>query len=617
MGQANLAVDPYVISGIEWTLDTKFHFGIEQSKYLQEKIELDQFLPIKGANIPFGEDVWDFNECFKYRSGMAFRFSFKEIPKGFRASSKYFVLMTMLNSDNKITTIHRRFQDLKSFFKEMHQRGVRKPEHISTKDVREYMDNYIANHSYQSASMVRIALLLYIQFLKVNFSYDNGVDLKIFDSYLWLASERKKAGNAKKTPDIPKEYYNKLLTVLIGVMSDENTTYLERATACIYIILSQTGLRITEIHALTKTSLNEISVGDIDKAYCLEVKEFKPASKTEEYLSFRTFANELTVEAFQKLCEISDGRMQERETDFIFLPDVKVLPAASYSSLIAFKKILLRYAPFAVVSENEPSPYEGIEVTKAVISNTNYGYVAAPTTKQFRVHVCTELYYTHHVSLIFIQKCMGHLSEEMQGYYVRPKKKTNSEAMINEKLLKDIIENKVTLLGGKGSEITNQINQFIEEKNFEIMKNLDEVIDYINGKVAIRAKRNGFCVKATEYRECSRDAKTNEIYCAYDVCPNLCHVYYMADDSYNDFKTLQITFNENVKNGFDLQASRELKKLKAVCRQRLVPEMEDMKKKIHLRGVQAVLMDYPQLKEVIDRYDEIMEEIDSWKMKNY
>lgn len=91
----------------------------------------------------------------------------------------------------------------------------------------------------------------------------------------------------------------------------------------------------------------------------------------------------------------------------------------------------------------------------------------------------------------------------------------------------------------------------------------------------------------------------------------------MADDSYNDFKTLQITFNENVKNGFDLQASRELKKLKAVCRQRLVPEMEDMKKKIHLRGVQAVLMDYPQLKEVIDRYDEIMEEIDSWKMKNY
>ena len=109
MGQANLAVDPYVVSGIEWTLDTKFHFGIEQSKYLQEKIELDQFLPIKGANIPFGEDVWDFNECFKYRSGMAFRFSFKEIPKGFRASSKYFVLMTMLNSDNKITTIHRRF----------------------------------------------------------------------------------------------------------------------------------------------------------------------------------------------------------------------------------------------------------------------------------------------------------------------------------------------------------------------------------------------------------------------------------------------------------------------------------------------------------------------------
>lgn len=617
MPGSNLAVEPYIVSGLEWDLDWRFHFGVEQTKHLEDSIELTGFLPVKDVAIPFGSNIWDFNDCFHFRSGSSFRFSFDGIPEGFVVSSKYFVLMTLLNSNSKVTTIYRRFQDLKPFFKEMDSCGIMSPAQITAKDIRTYLDQYIKNHSAKSSSMVKIALLLYAQFLTVNYDYPNKIDLSLFESYNWLAGAVEKQRIANKTPNIPDDYYDQLLSTLVNVMNNSNASYNHRATACLYIIMSQTGLRISEIHALTKDSLKEISVKNVDKAYFLEVREFKPASRQQEYVKFNTFANELTVEAFTKLWELSKTRMLKRKTDFLYLPECKNIPAPDHISLRHFKNLLFLYAPFAVVPENGESPYEGLDVVKAVIGKDHYGFVATPTTKQFRVHVCTELYYTHHVSLLFIQKCMGHLSDEMQGYYVRPKNKAPEEAEASQKLLKDVLQKNVTLLGGKGKEISERIDQFIAESNFRVEDNLDELMSYLDGKVAIRVKKSGFCVKATEYRECSRDAKTNEIFCAYNICPNLCHVYYMAADSYEDFKLLQSTFYENDRNGFELQASKELRKLKNVCRQRLIPEMEDMKKKIQLRGIANVLVDYPQLEPIIRNYDAILEEVELWTAKSY
>ncbi len=616
MSQTNLAVKPYIVSGIEWTLDRKFHFGVEQAKYLEEVVELNHFLPINDVDIAFSDNTWDFNDCFHYRSGPGFIFSFASIPGGFILSAKYFVLMTLLNSDNKISSIFRRFQDLKHFFKEMDSQGIKTPFQITAKDIRTYLDNHIKGHTLKTSSMARIALEMYFRFLIVNYDIKHKIDMNVFHSYEWLSSEAKKAGKANKTPNIPDSYYDQLLTVLVQVMKDKKASYGYRAVACVYIILSQTGLRITEIHALTKDSLQSIEIKGIDKAYFLQVREFKPASRQEEYVKFETFANELTVEAYNILCELSAERMKDNDSEFIYLPDSKRIPAPDHTSLRWFKQLLMKYAPFAVTHDKDNNPYAGLKVTKAVFGQNDV-FVIAPTTKQFRVHVCTELYYTHHVSLLFIQKCMGHLSDEMQGYYVRPKNKASGEAEASQKLLSDIIEKRVTLLGGKGKEISDQIDRFIDSGNYRVKNNIDDLLKYLDGKVAIRVKRSGFCIKATDYRECSRDAKTNEIYCAFDICPNLCHVYYMASDSYEDFKLLQKTFTENVKNGFELQASRELNKLKAVCRQRLIPEMEDMKKKIELRGITAVLMDYPQLEPIIGSYDAIMEEVELWKSKTY
>lgn len=601
---------------LEWNLEKNYLPGKEQIRYIQDNISINRYLPIKGVNILFDDNRWDFNPGFDYVSGNDLIFSFAKTPMGFILSIKYYVLLSLLNGNNKITSIKRSVISLQPFFNFLDKKAIYSPQYITDCEIKEYIDDYVTSHAVISSKKTIYALQDYCKFLIVNYEHCNNIDLSIFNMYDWLNVKLRNERITQKTPNIPEDYFAKLVQILLSVMNNEDALYKHRATACLYLILSQTGLRIKEILALKKDSLKKINVMDIEESYYLNVREFKPASKNEEYVEFQTFANQITVKAFQTLCRISAEKMIERKNDFIYQSDSKkYVPVPDHISLRAFKSLLYRYAPFAVIDSNEENNYPELQVTP--VEGNPKKKIIYPSTKQFRVHLCTELYYKHHVSLLFIQKFMGHLSNEMQGYYVRPKNNKPSEVQVNQQILSDIIHKKITLLGGKGKEITEQIDKFIENGNYNIMNDYDELIEYLNGKVAIRVKKNGFCIKASEYRECNRDAVTNEIYCAYDICPNLCHVYYMAYDSYNDFKMLQKSFTYNMESGFDIQASKELNKIKSLCSQRLVPELQDMQKKIQLRGVDAILKDYPDLSYVITNYQKIMEEIELWKKKTY
>ena len=612
------ALQTYKMSGIEWAYDERFHFGQKMAKHLEDFIDSYKTLPIKEVEILFSSDEWDFNACFKLRSSDAFKFTFGSIPEEFKRPVKFFVLMTLMNSDNKVTTVNRRYRDIVHFTIYLYNSGVHDLRQITNKDIKTYMDKFIKNHSPKTSSMVRFALQMFFEFVFANYSYDMHMDLSVLKNYDYLVALEEKMREANKTPDIPEEYYDELLSVLIQVMRDKNAKYNFRITACLYVILTQTGLRITEIHALTTDSLKSIIVKGIATGYYLEVHEFKPASRYEEALSFTTFANALTVEAVTTLKELRETSSRKEGNNFLYLPLRGSIPAEPRISRNIFHQLIWEYMPSCRLEEDEDCPYEELNKVWVINNNPDRRFVMTPHTKQFRVHLCTELYFKHHVSLLFIQKFMGHLSEAMQGYYVRDNREVNIEEIsATEELLSDIVQDKVELLGGRSKEINENIDKFIAEGNYNISEDLDKIVKDLDGALAIRVKRGGFCVKASMFRECSQDAQTNEIYCAYNICPNLCHVYYMAVDSYKDFKTLQRTFEINIQNGFELQASRELQKLKAVLRTRLVPELESMTRRINNFGLEKVLTDYPQLKDIVDNYDSIQEEIEKWQKMKY
>ena len=136
----------------------------------------------------------------------------------------------------------------------------------------------------------------------------------------------------------------------------------------------------------------------------------------------------------------------------------------------------------------------------------------------------------------------------------------------------------------------------------------------LGDKVIIRGKTGGVCIK-TSLMPCAKDARTNQMMCAYNLCPNLFHFYYMIDVSYLNFKTLQDTYETMKKNNNIKAAQKELNKLKDLLRRRLIPELDELEKELARKGFETIINQHPSLVEIIENKDNIREEIELWMNK--
>lgn len=290
-------------------------------------------------------------------------------------------------------------------------------------------------------------------------------------------------------------------------------------------------------------------------------------------------------------------------------------PAAFYKYETLFYAKLNDFFPIINIPDNF---YNGIfnrkvyNELKVKIKRPDALTIAIPKNHQFRVHVCTELY-KKGVPLKYIQKFMGHLSHEMEGYYVRPTKQSPQENMnFSMETLKRIVRGETKPMGGVSS-LMDKINEFIEENHYNVATDLDEICNKLLQKIPIRQKTGGVCIKSSMLRECSKDARTNEFYCAYGVCPNIYHFYYMAYLYYKQAKNLVDTIELNRKNGFMRQVQKELHMLQLIIKNKLNPEIAELKKMVEEKGVTTILMEYPELQYIIENMNKVEEEIVIWK----
>ncbi len=209
---------------------------------------------------------------------------------------------------------------------------------------------------------------------------------------------------------------------------------------------------------------------------------------------------------------------------------------------------------------------------------------------------------------------MGHLSYEMQGYYVRPKDQVQENESFSKKTLEDLLTGKLTLLGSNSKDLIERINDFIRSNNFQVDKNLDAIVNSLMKNIPIRQKLGGVCIKASLLRECSIDAKTNKYYCAYSVCPNVFHFFYNIDISYRKASELSKSIEINAKNGFKKQVQKEANMLKTVINKQLDPELVELKKEISKRGIEELFMEYPDISNIIENLELVEQEVSEWKI---
>lgn len=608
----NLAYD--YVRDIPWDQNPAFAFSDDAEAYLKAFESVVQRLPDEKERISFSSDVWDFNPYFEDSNTKHHRFCFDTAPFELRNYLKFFVLHKAMGKVKLSTTYVRMTNAVSIINHVMEDTTHNSLCLITTEDLcneirRRNTSPSTTHNNYE-------AVYQFFYFLINNYRLELPVDVEELKR-LGVAEKELSKKEDTKLADIPEEYFNAILEKAVSVMRDSTFAYNERATACAIVMLSQLGLRIGDLLGLTT---DRLFCKTLPKSgwtvYYIHYKSHKPSKPHDELLEFDIFSNSLCTEAFQtlnsirKCCEFSNEPYLYVLDSVYHSRDVYPLPNHRFRQ--EFRRFLQKN-----LLKEASMDWHGIQKRIVTIGSGRIKKrfrLSIPDTRQFRVHLCTVLY-NKGIPLVYIQKYMGHLSEYMLGYYVRPKDTYQENIAYSEKVIREIAGDDLTPIGLMGSDLRENIKLFISERKLNVKTDTSQIMEALGNKLVIRGKTGGVCIK-TSLMPCARDSRTNEILCAYNLCPNLFHFYYMADISYLDFQTLQSTYNENHSAGHTKAAQKELQKIKDLLRRKLIPELDELDREISLNGRDHILIRNPSLSTIIDNEPSIREEIELWMQKH-
>lgn len=609
------------LNHIDWEPADPIRLSPGSAAFL-DTIRENDWLPIVNGKIRFSDSVWDFGPYHKTKhiSNSKKRFHFNGIGKAFTEVLKSIVLLMIIDGENKIQTIQSTNQRLMNFIRYVESRGTFYPGDVTLEMVRSYMDGKRPVLNESSYYNCFIVLKKFFTFYWSLFKQDPDPSIDSFfknDKQLLLRARI--CADASRQTTIPQVYFNQVMESCLKSLYDETEKEILRATACMIIILSQTGIRTSELTSLRLGAIREqILKGNI-RSYSLEYDIFKTAKSDGNFIKVQTVANELTKTAYDKLVELHQKNRTGLDTDYLFCPAKASPPVRSekFSRYTTAYYFIHQDRINCIDSRNKYPELNCLPVKKIIefckVKKYLHGgdLFVYPKNHQYRVHLCTELY-NKGVPLTYIQKYMSHLTSSMTAHYIRiSENNLKTDTLFAGQIIREITEGEATLTGPNASYIEKKINDFLMANKLNTEKDIDSVIDKLLKEIPIRAKRGGVCIKHS-IRECLNDKATNEVLCAYDVCPNLYHLYYMIPITYLDFKDIRVSYNYNKECGFFRESEKELKKLNYIAKNRLVPQLDDLQKQIADKGLETILSKHPELKQIADNIENIYTEIKQW-----
>lgn len=610
---------------LECIVPETLHVNTSACELFIEQIKSSNVLPFNKGDMRYSDDVWDFS---KYRkkvvnvSNSILRISFTAIVKDFKDDLKSYALLKILESKNKIQYINQCVSQITSFFNYANSRYCYHIEDVGDDIIAGFIESLEEqNLSYSTISKYIYSIKSFYEVYSANFKNILTEDIK--KQFNIDRRLLKSQSEIRKTPDIPKNYYNKFLSSIIKIIDDKSINYYIRATACVYLILSQTGLRISEILELSEGTMNTATIFNGEEAYFLKYKTWKGQKGDNTFRTVDIFVNELSKKGYDELIEIYKSKRKKLGLEYLFLGgEASVDFPVTSNGFEDFRDRLFIYMDnegyLETINIEEVNKQLNIPSKKVRtwLKNTSTKHkvittITYPTTIQYRVHVCTELYNAG-VPLSYIKKFMSHLTDDMEGYYVRTTvEKPQEDAEFAYKTIENIVTGETKPLTNFDNGLCEKIEKFINENNFNIEKDTKTIVEKLVNEIPVRQKSGGVCIKSS-IRTCSLDYSTDEFYCAFGVCPNIFHFYYMADFSYKMAKECEVSFLYHKNNGFLKQAQKELHKLKRTAKDKLAPELDELKNVVARKGYDVVVQEYPDLSNIILNIDEIYGEIKQW-----
>ena len=602
----NLLTDNYV-KNIPWKKTPRRCFMDDNNKYEEAFKSVLEYVPNSDNKITYSENVWDFNEYYKDINSNDYKIDFNKASEDYCDYLKMFVIYK-ITQKSKVSTIKVRIINFISIISAIKSTQNKPFTLITTDDIK----NEIESRDIISSTKHNLYVATYLIYDFIIKNYELSLLVDINELHKKSAEDRalSKKENTK-IPNIPEDYYSVILSKAIETLDNEKASYNRRMTAGLIIIESQTGLRTQDLLGLKVSDIHEkkLPVSDIMCNY-LHFQTRKPSKAHSDMLEFDIYASQLCADAFNKM-SILRQKCVYRNEPYLYVLDSGKKTSNKYP--IATNRLQAEYRKFFLeeLKDLTCEKWKGITPVKHVQGGKTYK-LNIPEIRQYRVHLATALY-NNGVSLNYIKKYLGHLSEYMLGYYVRPKNPGHENAKYAERIVKKIAGDDMTPLGSMGAELKQNLQQFIEEGKYNVKSDTSKILNDLGENLVIREKGPGLCCIKTSIIPCKYDARTDKMLCAFGTCPNIFHFFDMINVSYMQFHELQNSYQQNKDNGFKRAAEKELNKLKSFCKGRLTPELDELERVVKTKGLSAFVKQYPDLQYYATNIDNIRKEIQLWE----
>lgn len=615
------------LHNIQWLFPEEFDDAILNSvkaNRIFEHIKRIDKLPIVSGDIFFSNDIWDFNSVtLKRVPKRKSEFNFKNINLAFKDHVKFFTLTQIWEDVDKIQTIYITVNNIKDFLKYLISNDIYSLDYVSLQTVSKYIKSK-EDLSAGTIQRYKMNLIKLFQFYSTNYKSIEWVDIHRFLSHT-DSHALKAQRNAGKWDTISDEYFNSLIACLTKVMEDKNTPIDDRGASAMLILLSQTGLRNGEICDCTIGSLESLKILNGTKtAYYLRYETSKGVKGNGNFKEVNTIMTDLACKAYYTLEEIYNTSRIQANSNLLFVPlKVRTLPVTENTLTRMATAIALKYGKeigCINVKEKYPTLYHqniGVLMERKVVGSEYLSHykptdtVSIPRPHQYRVKLCNELI-NQGVSLLYVQRHMNHLEKEITLGYQRIEKDLEEEKDFAESVMKMLVTGETEIMGQGKDALMLRINEHIKNSNLNVATDLDEIINDLTKKVPIRAKEGGICIKSGPIRECGKSDATDELYCAYGMCNNLFHSFFLIDINYKKYTTLLMTIKYNQEKGFKKASEKETNKLRWIVEKYLIPELEELEKEVQRKGESEVKEKFPQVSFFIDNYDSIKKEVSAW-----